>query len=316
MEAVCWGATLFVALLPWMIMGFLSSGSPLFPLFQGNNNLAFNPQGMPGPLLFRLTPVIHMMLYRAVLPLLLCLLAAPIWRPGLATMAVSLSAALTSFALAYGLNLAPDAMTIPRYVQPLLLSAALAALMTGVFSPRGRWAAVAMAAIIFMLDLPERVNGIAKHVAALRRDQVVKLPVTSRVVANYRDGQQLIPEGKRVLVCVDLPFLFDHERNPIWTVDFPHSASPPPGLPYRRPPEETKRYLRALGVDYLIFQDFSNGLDLYNRGVWKRLETGAVALSRIQAPFCLDFFDTVDRLSASETILGRAGNLTVIQFNP
>ena len=316
MEAVCWGATLFVALLPWMIMGFLSSGSPLFPLFQGNNNLAFNPQGMPGPLLFRLTPVIQMMLYRAVMPLLLCILAAPLWRPGLAMSAVSLSAMLTSFALAYGLNLPPDAMTSPRYVQPLLLTGALAALMTGVLSPRGRWAAVAMAAVVFALDLPERTHDIARRVAALRRDEVVKLPVTSCVAANYRAGQQLIPEGKRVLVCVDLPFLFDHERNPIWTVDFPHSASPPPGLPYRRPPEETKRYLRALGVDYLIFENFSMSAALYNRGFWTERITGNVLLSRIQAPFCLDFFETVERLAASETILGRGGDLTVIELKP
>ena len=80
--------------------------------------------------------------------------------------------------------------------------------------------------------------------------------------------------------------------------------------------EETKRYLRALGVDYLIFENFSMSAALYNRGFWTERITGNVLLSRIQAPFCLDFFETVERLAASETILGRAGDLTVIELKP
>jgi len=317
-EAGIWGGALFVALFPWMIMSFLSSGSPLFPLFQGYNNLAFNPQGNPGPLLFRLRPVFQTFTFRAVLPLILCLFVMPAWRRNLAARAIAISAVLTSLVLAYGLNFAPDAMTIPRYVQPLLFAAALAALLSGALLPRWRWIALGAATIAFVLDLPERVNDFAVHFPGIFHYPGMKMPTTfnSGVVATYRVAQQLIPEGKRVLVCVDFPFLFDHERNTIWTVDFPHAASPPPGLPYRRPPEDTKQYLRARGVDYLIFQNFSNGLDLYNRRVWKRLETGAVPLPRIQAPFCLDFFDTVERLAASEPSPGSIGELTVIQLKP
>jgi hypothetical protein len=318
MEAAIWGAALFLALLPWMIMGYLSSGSPLFPLFQGNNSLAFNPQGAPGPLLFRLSPLFRMMVHPALLPLLLCLFAAPAWRRSLAAQAVSASAVLTSLLLAYGLNLAPDAMTIPRYVQPLLLSSALAALMTGALLPRWRWLAPALAALVFATNLPARAKEFAGHFPTIFRYRGMKMPITfnSVVAANYQDAQLLIPEGKRILVCTDFPFIFNYDRNPIWTVDFPHAASPPPGLPYRKPAEETKQYLRACGVEYLIFQDFSKALDLYNRRVWQRMETGDVLLSRIQAPYCLDFFDTVERLASSETNLGRVGGLTVIQFKP
>ena len=321
LEAVCWGGSLFVALLPWMIMSFLSSGSPLFPLFQGNNSLAFNPQRVNMPLLETVKFMAAAMTHPAVLPLVLCMAAAPFWRPGSAASAVSLAAILTSLLLAYGLNLAPDAITIPRYTQPLLLAGALAVLMTGALSAqrsRRWWLALAMAALVFLPNLPERARDFAGRFPDLFHAHGIKVPATfnSGVVANYRDAQLLIPEGKRILVCGDYPFLFDHVRNPIWIIDFPHGASPPPGLPYKKPPEETKRYLRTLGVDYVIYADFSRSLDLYNRGFWTERITSSVPLCRIQAPFCLDFFDTVERLGVSETTLGRLGDLTVVQLKP
>jgi hypothetical protein len=317
-EAACWGGSLFVTLLPWMIMSYHSSGSPLFPLFQGNNSLAFNPQRVDMPLFGMLKFMAVAMTHPSVLPLLLCLGAAPFLRPGLAASAVAASAVLTSLLLTYGLNLAPDPLTIPRYIQPLLLAGVTAVLATGALAPRRRWLAPAMAALLLLPNLEERTSEFAVRYPALFQNHGMRVPANfnSGVVANYRDAQLLIPEGKRVLVCADFPFLFDHVRNPIWIIDLPHAASPAPGLPYRKPPEETKRYLRALGVDYVIFPSFSNSLDLYNRGIWQRHATGDVPLWRIQAPYFLDFYDTVEGLAASETTLGREGELTVIQFKP
>ena len=45
-DGLWWGGTLFVALIPWMIMSMRSNGSPLFPLFPGGNNAPFDPQGL------------------------------------------------------------------------------------------------------------------------------------------------------------------------------------------------------------------------------------------------------------------------------
>jgi hypothetical protein len=316
-EAACWGGSLFVALLPWMIMAFVSSGSPLFPLFQGNNNLAFNPQRVDMPFFSASNSVFQMIVYPAILPLLLCLLAALSWRSSIAARAVSISAVLTSLVVAYGLNLAPDAMTIPRYVQPLLLASALGALITTAVSPGSRFVAAAIAALLPLTSLSERGHNLAYSLQTLWFGGGTMMPASfSCAAVCCRDAQALIPEGKRALVCVDFPFVFDHRRNPIWIIDFPNAASPPPGLPFRKPPEEMKRYLRDLGVDYIIFQDFSKGASIYSREYWEKYGKWKIPLLRIEAPYCLDFFDTIDRLASSEATLGRAGNLTVIQLKP
>jgi len=314
-EAASWGGSFFVALLPWMIMSFFSSSTPLFPLFQGNNNLAFNPQRVAVPFFSASNTLFQVISYPALLPLFLCSFAAFAWKRSLAACAVSISAVLTSLLVAYGLNLAPDAMTIPRYVQPLLLASALAALLSVALAPRWRLAGAGLAALLTMTSLHERAVDLSQRCELFWYGSAFEKPACfGSVVADYRRAQALIPKGKRVLVCVDYPFVFDYVRNPIWTLDFPHGANPPPGLPFRKPSEETKQYLRGLGVDYLIYQDFSTSVGIYNREVWKKLQMIKVRLYEIEAPYCFDFFDTVERLASSDEICGRVDDLTVIQL--
>ena len=150
----------------------------------------------------------------ALLPFLFCLLAAPDWRRGRAARAAGAAAVITSILLAFGMSLAPDENTIPCYVQPLLMTGALAALMTAALSPRRRMAAWALTMLLLTFNLPERCHDLWNHYAALSHPQKMLMPFKPRVIADYRDAQTLVPEGKRVLVCSDFPFLFDHERNP------------------------------------------------------------------------------------------------------
>ncbi len=315
-EACWWGGVLFVALLPWMIMEFRSNGSPLFPLFPGGNNLAFNPVGIKGSLYDRMALPVQTVFDPRLLPLMLCLLAIPTWRRDLAAHVTAIAAMFTTLLLAYGLGLAPDDNTIPRYTQPLLLGAAMAALMVAAVSPRRHTAAWAFAILLMVTNFPTRCEEIRRYYQVLSYPEKVFLPFRPGTIADYREAQLLVPEHKRVLVCGDFPFLFDHQRNELWSIDMPNAASPAPGLPFQKSPEEMKRYLRSLGVDYIIFVDFAKSLVLYNRSHWLANAQGDVALWKIQAPFYLDFFDTMDRLAISETKLGRVGDLNVIQLKP
>jgi hypothetical protein len=316
LEAVCWGASLFLALLPWMAMGFLSNRSPLYPLFQGDNNSAFNPQALDEPLLARLSVPVRMIVHPALLPLVICILAAPAWRRGLAARAVSISAILASLALAYSITLAPDTSTVPRYVQPLLLAGAMVALMTAAVSLRSRVVAWMLVFIVVATSLPARCEHLWDCYQQLGYADKLVMPFQPRVIVDHREAQSLIPEGKRVLVCSEFPFLFDFRRNPIWIIDLPNGASPAPGLPYKKPPEEMKRYLRNLGVEYLIFANFDSSALFYSRALRERQAIDDVPLLRIEAPFFLAFFSALERLAVSETTLGHVGNLTVIQFKP
>jgi len=314
-EACSWGGAMLAALLPWMIMAFRSNGSPLFPLFAGGNNLAFDPQGVGGSLYDRLICPARTFLDPGLVIMFVCLLAMPQWRHAGAARAAAIAAVITTALLSYGLSLSPDKTTIARYVQPLLLVGALVALMTAALSPRRRMAAWVLGIMFIAHDLSGRCQYLWDHFVELQLANRMPPLYTPRTIADYREAQLFIPEGKRVLICTDFPFLFDHPRNDLWIIDMPNAASPPPGLPFRRPPEETKRYLRKLGIEYVIF-DFASSHALYSREVWRSHAEGNVALWKIQAPFFNDFFDTVDRLAASETQLGKIGNLTVLQFKP
>jgi len=316
LEAGCWVASLFAGLLPWMLMCYRSNGSPLYPFFSGNSNVQFNPQGLDAPLFNRINLPMQMIVEPTLLPLLLCLLAAPDWRRGLAARAVAISAVITALKVAYSLNLAPDEITIPRYVQPVLLASALAVLMTAASVPRTRLTAWVLSAILLGTNLPVRGQTLLAHYTALGHKDISIMPFRLAVIADYRKAQLLVPEGRRIFVCTDFPFLFDHKRNPIWTVDLPNGACPPPGLPFQKPPDETIRYLRQLGVEHLIFGSFDTTGELYSREKWEKHSLGNVPLFKIQALFFLDCFNTIERIAASEITLGQVGKLNVIQFRP
>jgi len=315
-EACWWGGALFVALLPWMIMGIRSNGSPLFPLFPGGNNIVFTPQGVPGPFYARMTFPVRMLLDPNLLPLLLCLLAIPKWRRGIASHATAVAGVLASLIMAYCMNVLPYETNIPRYVQPMLLGAAAAALMAAAATPRNRMAAWAFSILLVATTFHERCGDLLNNYRALSHAEKMIMPYGTKTIADYREAQLLVPEGKRVLVCADFPYLFDHQRNDLWSIDLPNGASPAPGLPFQKPPEEMKRYFQGLGLDYVIFVDFNKSLNLYNRAIWQEHAREQTLLWKIQAPFYLDFFDTVDRLADSETKLGRVGDLTVLQLKP
>jgi hypothetical protein len=330
----CCGALLF-ALLPWSLMSYRSNQTPLFPLFTGGHSAAFNPGTIDGTVHQKLRLVVDMFALPWLAPLWLCLLALPSWKKGMAAWAVAISGVATSVILAYGMGLAPDETTVPRYVQPLFLGGAFGALAMGALHPRLRVTVWAMLAIVLAtsfsrrrLEFEARYVGLAlagknyllnqpevqfQKFGTLKENQLVNQP---RLIAQYRAAQLLVPEGQRVLVVVDFPFLFDYVRNDLWNIDFPHAASPPPGLPFKKPPEETKRYLRALGIEYFIYVDFNVGPGTYERVNWAQQVDSPIELYRIQEPFYIDFFDTVESLAASETVLGKVGNFTVVQFKP
>jgi hypothetical protein len=248
--------------------------------------------------------------------LVICCLAAPAWRRGPAARSIALAAVLASLAVAYSIPLPPDKSTIPRYIQPMLLAGATVSLMAAAASLRRRVVAWALVFIVIATSLPERSENLWDAYQQFGFADKLVMPFKAGVIVDHRQAQALIPEGKRVLVCTDFPFLFEFGRNPIWIIDLPYNASPKPGLPYHRPPEEMKRYLRSLGVEYIIFEDFDAADFFYSRALRKKQAENDVPMLQAEAPYFLDFFDTIERLAASETTVGRAGNLTVIQFKP
>lgn len=68
-----------------------------------------------------------------------------------------------------------------------------------------------------------------------------------------RSMQDAVPPHRRLLVRLDMPFLLDFRRNPIWVMDHPGLCGPPPGVPQSATVGAWTRYLTSAGVEYAAY---------------------------------------------------------------
>ena len=69
----------------------------------------------------------------------------------------------------------------------------------------------------------------------------------------YRNFQQVVPLGQKILARLSKPFLLDFSRNRIFTVDWPGGSGPPPGLPCLGTAEQLADYLRSQSIWYIMY---------------------------------------------------------------
>jgi hypothetical protein len=65
--------------------------------------------------------------------------------------------------------------------------------------------------------------------------------------------QDAVPAGQLLLVRLDMPFLLDFRRNPIWVMDHPGLCGPPPGVPPTATTAAWTSYLEAAGVRFVAY---------------------------------------------------------------
>ncbi len=75
-----------------------------------------------------------------------------------------------------------------------------------------------------------------------------------KIRATLRAMQDAVPPGRRLLVRLEIPFLLDFRRNPIWVMDHPGLCGPPPRAPQSATVAAWLPYLRSAGVDFLAYQ--------------------------------------------------------------
>jgi hypothetical protein len=87
---------------------------------------------------------------------------------------------------------------------------------------------------------------------------------------HYERLQNAAPQGERLLVMLDEPFLLDLRRNDVVSLDLPGGASPPPGLWAMNSAGEVVSYLRGLGYPWLaaIRPERAPPWSLYRRKRW------------------------------------------------
>ena len=132
--------------------------------------------------------------------------------------------------------------------------------------------------------------------------------------AGYRAMQAAVPAGARVAVLVDDPYLLDYARNPIFNLDLPGFAAPPPGLPSFLGAERWRSYLAGLGIRYVAYVRTEDSSYLYRRDSWRDRMFTQGELWRFMGAHMVDTIDTLAALRRTSQVLYDEGGLVVIDL--
>ncbi len=136
--------------------------------------------------------------------------------------------------------------------------------------------------------------------ATLRARVKAEYPMALASAESYAAALAMIPTGSTVLSAVDSPFLLDQHQHTIVCIDEVGTVSPPPGLPLGGSPEALEAYLRRCSIDYVIFVRPENAMALYRTEVW---QAPAVEIWKRRAPYFLWFFDSLEKLAATDRLV-------------
>ncbi|MDP9114589.1 MAG: hypothetical protein M3O20_13050, partial [Acidobacteriota bacterium] len=297
------------AIVPWCLLSYRSSGTPIYPLFKGYQAAGMGSsyqttwlnqaqslfRSLSDPsILFLLVPLL-------VTTFLLRGEHVPFCAAALALgLAIPLAAPLT------------DTRTLFRYMQPL----GLGSLLVGAYALRR---APRMAAILACMMAPLWVfyaaTAVSQRISALRSlpAQIAdRQPAFPRErIAEYQRLESVLPAGASVYALLPLPSLLNYRTHRIFNADWIGIASLPPGMPFFRGPQALKTYLLAEGIEYIAYNDFDHPAveTGYWRGWWREHVIGVKRDIEPLVPYVLDVMSSVDRLAATEGTIYRAGDL-------
>jgi hypothetical protein len=328
-----------VALLPWCLALWRSSGTPLFPLIAGNyrfEGLLSAPLDLTGVLAY-----VGNSLWASRVWIIAVLAALAVPRPGNRLLAFQIVAALVVMVAVTAATLtALDSFTIQRYCAPFLAAGLVflagAALVDGKDFPSGATASRnrpvwVLGAVVLWLAVPVAVQVErdsvwmpnigpievnlrrrgASAVAAWRSGLKVR-EYSGR--SDYEEAQALLPADARLVSATEKPFFFRFDRQVLHTLDCLGQVSPAPGMPFFQGPEAVAQYLRGLGYTHLAFTPARAGECLYSQEHWEDKRANSTLLWQQWAPYFLDFMENAERLEATQPVLFKSWDLVVIDL--
>ena len=124
-----------------------------------------------------------------------------------------------------------------------------------------------------------------------------------------------IAPGSSVLAAVDFPALLDESRYRFATLDIAGAASPPPHMPFFQGADVKVRYLRQVGIQYIVAQSPSvEGLywgSFYTRRALYETDYH----ERSWAPYMIDWLGSVSAIESDDRYqTWHSGSLTLIRI--
>ncbi len=314
------GGVVILTLLPYMILSWQSSRTPMFPLMAGTSNpdvyVANTQEGgwadLAGALGFMVSPEMLVMFLGMLVASFL-----PKSEKKLA-LAVCMAALLTIFLSALKQS-ALSFYDVYRYLYPLAAFAffwilgRLVAVEKSSAPLQGPISAGLAVCLYFSAQWASMANEFRAKFQAIKTQTTGFMFVVAQLKPFYNDLQNRIPIGEKIFAIVDAPYLLDFHRNPIDMIDLPGGASPSPGMPFGQGPQALKDYLIEQGFRYVFCVDFNNAVQLYTRKLHENHPRPEWFMKYVSKKYFMDFFENMDAI-ASGTEVGRAGNVRLLDL--
>ena len=315
------GGLTFTLIIPYMILSWKSSGTPMFPFSSGYGNSQMMFGGLKETGWVNWAAALKFISFPEIAAMAVGLVVVGILqeKQRLLGIAAALSGFGMVFLSAFKMS-AADVYDVYRYTFPLVAFPLFWILARATATIRKRWSYIgpAMAGVAGSLVLAVHFPSIASEFRA----EVLSLPIqmegfkfqVAQLEPSYRQLQNLVPAGEKIFTIVDAPYLLDFERNPIDNIDSIGGASLPPGMPFEQGPDALKRYFLSLGYRYIICVDFDNAVLLYTRKLWENHPRKEWYFKEVWGKYALDFMGNLDNIADWHT-KAKAGNCRLIEIN-
>jgi hypothetical protein len=321
-------ATMLIVLLPWVLLSYRSSGTPLYPLFPGYYRSQYGQLTADNANVTRWGFLwINVCHCHPVLTVPLFFLAAVLlrWRGTRGALPSLAGASLIGFVAMVWAFPRSDELSMSRYYFAFVLATTLAVSMHVCSLKWLDWQRdplrTAFPAFIVLVAIVVQFRGVAAQtyvdyltLGSLLRSDGETPPMSPVTEQDYQQLQARIPAERPLLVMLDRPYWLDFARNPIDVIDVPAQVSPPPGMPLEDD-EALVDYLEAHGFRYLAFVRPWWSENQFRRQGWQRLlDDPQSALWGGEAENVLKVFDRLESLMMTRHRLYDDGTLVALDL--
>jgi hypothetical protein len=264
-----------ILLLPWFITAYRSDGTPFYPVIQGNvtemphriHRWNYDVRQMVGALYTDLwTRTIFIFAFAG-----LCIpqrqhatLRAAVVVAAFATWVVLIRTLPGNWHQYTARYLAPTFATMAYALAAEAMSLLPKAGEAASFS-FDRFVPAGVAGLAIFMNLhasQEPIMGLVTEGADGLHDAETRAADFRKREEKYARMQETTVPGQGILVAAVDGYLFNFERNPVYTIDLAALAAPAPGFPFNTTPENAARYLLDHGVRYVaLAADRCNPID-------------------------------------------------------
>ena len=310
-----------VLLFPLMISSYASSGTPLFPLFNGNLNsdVAFAISGKS--IEYDILRALEISLNPLILVMLFNFLAVIFLNKKDKILAICfIVSSLVVYSLSVFKQSGAEFYDVYRYSYPILATPLYWILSVGLSNHSqsdknyskfifGLCVAIVLSGHLQTASYEKQAE-IKQFLLYKEENKKFEARQFSRF---YKDLQSLTPKNSKVFAIIDAPYLVDFNRNKVHNSDIPGGASISPGMPFGQGSGALLEYLVNNGYNYILAVDFDNAVLQYTRKLMENNPKGEW-YTRHGHKYGLDLMKNIDEI-ASGRLVAISGNTRLIKIS-